>query len=80
VDEGPGEARVLGPARAIAMEVVRRLLRRPAVRGLLEEYLAETSPLVSRYVRRVAEVTGLPEEVVRRSRPVRNLVRSILGD
>jgi DNA mismatch repair ATPase MutS len=60
--------------------MLERLLKRPLVRALLEEYLVEHSPLVRRYAERVAEVTGLPLEVVKRSRPVRNYARRILGD
>jgi len=60
--------------------MLERLLKRPLIRALLEEYLLEHSPLVRRYAERVAEVTGLPVEVVKRSQPVRNYARRILGD
>jgi len=50
------------------------------VKQLLEEYLLEKSPLINNYVKRIAQVTGLPEEVVRRSLPVRNYVKKILAD
>jgi hypothetical protein len=55
-------------------------MRRPLVRELLEEYLLEKSPLVSNYVKAIARVTGLSEDVVRRSLPVRNYVKKILGE
>jgi hypothetical protein len=54
--------------------VVKRLLQQA-----LLEYVLENSPAVQNYVRRIAQVTGLPEEVVRRSQPVRNYIRSLLG-
>jgi len=60
--------------------ILERLMRRPLVRELLEEYLLNKSPLVDNYVKAIAKVTGLPEEVVRRSLPVRNYVRKILGE
>jgi hypothetical protein len=60
--------------------MLKRLLKRPLIRALLEEYLIEHSPLVKKYAERVAEVTGLPLEVVKRSQPVRNYARRILGD
>jgi DNA mismatch repair ATPase MutS len=59
--------------------VLKRLLKRPLLRTLLEEYLVEHSPLVKRYAERVAEVTGLPLEIVKRSQPVRNYARRILS-
>ena len=61
------------------MKLFERLLKRPLVRSILEEYLVEHSPLVRRYAERVAEVTGLPLEVVKRSQPVRNYARRILS-
>jgi len=56
------------------------ILSRPVVKWLVEEYIAESSPMISKYVKRMAEVTGLPEEVVRRSAPVRNLIKRIVGN
>jgi hypothetical protein len=55
------------------------LMERPIVKQLLEEYLTEKSPLISNYVRRIAEITGLPPETVKRSMPVRNFVKKIIG-
>jgi len=50
------------------------------VKELLEEYILESSPLIKNYVKRIAEITGLPEEVVKRSQPVRNYIKRILGE
>jgi DNA mismatch repair ATPase MutS len=67
----------------VRLNLVRLFLSRPVVRGLLQrallEYALENSPAVQNYVKRIARVTGLPEEVVKRSRPVRNYIRSLLG-
>jgi hypothetical protein len=49
------------------------------VKKLLLDYVLENSPAVRAYVRRISQVTGLPEEVVKRSQPVRNYVRKLLG-
>ena len=61
------------------MKLIDRVLSRPLVRELLEEYLIERSPLISNYVKRISEITGLPEDVVKRSTPVRNYVKKIIG-
>lgn len=75
-----GEAGVLGEVR---LNLVKLFLSRPVVKRLLQrallEYVLENSPAVQNYVRRIAQVTGLSEEVVRRSQPVRNYIRSLLG-
>jgi len=55
------------------------LMRRPLVKKLLEEYLLEKSPFIANYVKSIAKVTGLSEEEVKRSMPVRNLIKRILG-
>jgi hypothetical protein len=54
-------------------------MRRPLIRGLLEEYVLERSPMVTNYVKETAKLTGLSEEEVRRSKPVREFVRRMLG-
>jgi len=78
--EGNGEAGGLVKVRS---NIVELLLRRPILGAVFErsllEYVLSRSPAVSRYVKRISEVTGLPEEVVRRSRPVREYVRSLVG-
>lgn len=71
-----GEARSLGKVRS---NLISLFLNRPIVKKLLLEYVLENSPAVQNYVKRISEVTGLPEEVVRRSQPVRNYVRKLLG-
>ncbi len=67
-------------SRNILRELVLRFLSRPLVKELLEEYILESSPLIKNYVKRIAEITGLPEEVVKRSQPVRNYIKRILGE
>jgi pyrroloquinoline quinone (PQQ) biosynthesis protein C len=56
------------------------LLSRPLVKRLVEEYVIEVSPMVNNYVKKISQITGLPEDVVKRSAPVRNLVKKIVGD
>jgi hypothetical protein len=81
LDEGVGQARLLEIGRArIGKLLFEAIAERPLVKQLLEEYLLEKSPLVSNYVKAIARVTGLSEEVVRRSLPVRNYVKKILGE
>jgi DNA mismatch repair ATPase MutS len=63
----------------IRINIARFFLNRPIVKTFLLEYILDNSPAVQSYIKRIAQVTGLPEEVVRRSKPVRNYVRSILG-
>jgi len=36
--------------------------------------------MVNNYVKRISQITGLPEDVVKRSIPVRNLVKKIVGE
>ena len=66
--------------RRIVIEI---LMDRPVLNRVLREamleYVMRNSPTLNNYVRGVAEFTGLPEEVVRGSRPVREYVRKILG-
>jgi hypothetical protein len=62
------------------MSLKKTLLSRPLVKKLIEEYVLETSPMVNNYVKRISQITGLPEDVVKRSMPVRNLVKKIIGD
>jgi len=63
--------------------LVKALLNRPVLGELLREavleYVLHNSPMLSNYVRGVSEFTGLPEEVVRRSRPAREYARRMLG-
>jgi len=61
-------------------KLIERILKRPIIKMLLEEYLIEKSPLLSNYVKRISEITGLSEDIVKRSKPVRNYVKKILGD
>ena len=49
------------------------------VREAMLEYVMRNSPLLNNYVKGIAEFTGLSEEDVRRSRPVREYVRRLLG-
>jgi hypothetical protein len=74
--QGDGEAGSLVKVRA---NLVNIFLNRPVVKRLLLDYVLERSPAVQAYVKRISQVTGLPEEVVRRSQPVRNYVRNLLG-
>jgi len=62
------------------MFLKKTLLSRPLVKKLIEEYVLETSPMVNNYVKRISQITGLPEDVVKRSIPVRNLVKKIVGE
>jgi len=52
---------------------------RPLVRKALLEYVAQHSPMLNRYVKGIARFTGLPEEEVRKSKPVREYLRKLLG-
>jgi len=67
-------------SRRVVFEFIER---RPIVKELIEktlfEYILEKSPAVNKYVKRISEVTGLPEEVVRRSKPVREYIKSLTG-
>jgi hypothetical protein len=58
-------------------------MSRPVMGKLLREaileYVLHNSPVLNNYVKGVAEFTGLPVEVVRRSKPVREYARKILG-
>jgi hypothetical protein len=82
--EGDGEAGGVGEVRArLRGLLVKALLNRPVLGELLREAVLEyaiyNSPMLSNYVRGVSEFTGLPEEAVRRSRPVREYARRMLG-
>ena len=63
----------------MAKLLLEMLMERPLVKKLLEEYLLEKSPFIANYVKSIAKVTGLSEEEVKRSMPVRNLIKRILG-
>jgi hypothetical protein len=81
LDKGVGQAGVLEVLRLRVRRVLlEALIERQLVKQLLEEYLLEKSPLINNYVKRIAQVTGLPEETVKRSRPVRNYIKKILGE
>jgi hypothetical protein len=58
-------------------------MSRPVVGRLLREamleYVMHKSPMLNNYVKGVAKFTGLSEEEVRRSRPVREYARKLLG-
>jgi hypothetical protein len=49
------------------------------LREALLEHVMHNSPMLNNYVKGVAEFTGLPAEVVRRSKPVREYARKLLG-
>jgi len=57
--------------------------KRPFLKKVFEEtivnYVVERSPAVNKYVKKISEITGLPEDVIKRSRPVRNYVKAFLG-
>ena len=78
--ESDGEAGGMVEVRA---NIVELLLRRPILGAVFErsllEYVLSRSPAVSKYVKRISEVTGLPEEVVKSSRPVREYIKSLVG-
>jgi hypothetical protein len=63
--------------------LVKALINRPILGRFLREavleYVLHNSPMLNNYVRGVSGFTGLPEEVVRRSRPVREYARKLLG-
>ena len=67
-------------SRRVVFEFIEK---RPIVKELIEktlfEYILEKSPAVNKYVKRISEVTGLPEEVVKRSKPVREYIKSLTG-
>jgi hypothetical protein len=62
------------------MSLRKALLSRPLVKKFIEEYVLETSPMINNYVRRISQITGLPEDVVKRSTPVKNFVKMIIGE
>ncbi len=49
------------------------------VREAMLEYVMRNSPMLNSYVKGIARFTGLPDEEVRKSRPVREYVRKLLG-
>jgi DNA mismatch repair ATPase MutS len=67
-------------SRRVVFEFIEK---RPIVKEFIEktlfEYILEKSPAVNKYVKRISEVTGLPEEVVKRSKPVREYIKSLTG-
>jgi len=63
----------------VRFNLIRFFLSRPIVKRVFLEYVLDSSPAVQNYVKRISEITGLPEEVVKRSQPVRNYVRKLLG-
>jgi hypothetical protein len=74
----------VGEVRASLRRVlVQALMGRPVVGRLLREvileYVIRNSPMLNSYVRGVADFTGLPEEEVKRSKPVREYARRMLG-
>jgi hypothetical protein len=82
--EGDGEARGMGEVRAnLRRALIETLMGRPILNKILREamleYVMHKSPMLNNYVRGVAEFTGLPDDEVRRSRPVREYARRILG-
>jgi hypothetical protein len=58
-------------------------MNRPVMGKLLKDamldYVMHNSPMLNNYAKGIAEFTGLPVEVVRRSKPVREYARKILG-
>jgi len=79
--EGTGQARILEGVRHRVTTVLKKtLLNRPVIKAVVEEYVLEASPMVNNYVKKIAQITGLPEDVVKRSTPVRNLVKKIIGE
>jgi hypothetical protein len=58
-------------------------MNRPVMGKLLREalidYVMHNSPMLNNYVKGIADFTGLPVEVVRRSRSVREYARRMLG-
>jgi len=63
--------------------IYKLLEQRPILKEFFERsvvsYVLSRSPAVNEYVRRISKLTGLPEEVVRNSQPVRNYLKSLLG-
>jgi hypothetical protein len=49
------------------------------MREVMLEYVMRNSPMLNSYVRGIARFTGLSVEEVRKSKPVREYARRILG-
>lgn len=59
--------------------VRRRALLESAVESLVASYMMARSPVVRSYIKKMAELTGLPEEEVARSRPVLKYIERLTG-
>jgi hypothetical protein len=72
-----------GVRSSLRRVLVQALMGRPVAGRLLREamleYVIRNSPMLNSYVKGVAEFTGLPEEAVKRSKPVREYAKRILG-
>jgi len=67
---------LLGKDKDITQGWVRE---RTLLKRLYEQTVMSKSPLFRKYVEGIAKTTGVPEERVVKSRPVRNFLRRIAG-
>jgi hypothetical protein len=82
--EGDGEARGVGEIRAsLRKALIEALMDRPIagklIREAMLEYVMRNSPMLNSYIKGIARFTGLSDDEVRKSRPVREYVRKLLG-
>lgn len=61
-------------------DITKGLLReRVILKRLIIKYIMNNSPMVRNYVKSISRVTGLPEDVVARSEPVKRYIERMVG-
>ena len=59
--------------------LIKLIFERPVIREAIEEYLIKHSPVVRNYIKSMAKLLNLPEDVVARSEPVKTYISKLLG-